>query len=493
MAIASKKKPGRGPVRATRKRKRSRPKWLVPVAVVSVVLIVGGLVLSQVTKTTNRPEYQIASGENVPISKTGLTSAQNSPMLLRNPKDANNLVVADRIDRPLRSGILHVSRDGGRTYKDVSLKLPPGDALGFAPEIAFDNNGRLTVAFMTVPPGEAIPNGAWVESSTDGGETLSNPTTVAGPLAFQLRLAANPADGRLYVTWLQAEDAAVPRDATCVPCFSRTGLPIMAKSSADGGQTWSAATRVSDQARARVGAATPAVGPDGSVYVLYQDFKDDKDDWENLGTPPYKGNYELVLAKSIDQGQSFSPGTVVDAELRTLERFLVFFPKYPSLAVSPKGEVFVGWQDARNGDFDVLLRRSSDGGSTWKGPFRVNDDPLGNGRYQYLPTVSASIEGRVDVVYYDRRDDPRNILTGAYFATSFNGGNDWQSVPASDRLFDSRIGPGSGRRTPDAGARLGLVSEPDGAFAAWTDSREGSLDTDRQDILGARITIAKKS
>lgn len=446
MAVVSKKKPARGKVAAARRR-RARPKWLVPVVGVALVLIVGGLLLSQVSDKVTRPEYQVASGENVAISKTGLTSAHNSPMLMRNPKDANNLVVADRIDRPLRSGILHVSRDSGATWKDVALKLPPGDALGFAPEIAFDNNGRLTVAFLTIPPGDAIPNGAWVQSSTDGGETLSAPTNVAGPWPSSSAWRPTPPTGACTSPGSRP-GAAVPRDATCVPCFSRTGLPIMAKSSADGGRTWSAAVRVSDQARARVGAATPAVGPDGSVYVLYQDFKDDRDDWENLGTPPYKGNFELVMAKSLDQGQTFSPGVVVDAELRTLERFLVFFPKYPSLAISPRGEVFVGWQDARNGDFDVLLRRSDDAGSTWKGPFRVNDDPLGNGRYQYLPKVSASEEGRVDVVYYDRRDDPRNILTGAYFATSFNGGNDWQSVPASDRLFDSRIGPGSERRTP---------------------------------------------
>lgn len=480
-----------GPAAPSRRPARRRlPGWFIPVALVSVIVIAGGVLLSRVTDDVKQPLYEIAAADNVIINQDGLINAHNSPTVVRNPASPDNLVVADRIDRPLRSGALHVSKDFGKTWKDVAVKLPTGSTdLGFAPDLVFGTDGTLTMAYQSLPSGGAVPTGAWTATSKDGGETWSEPVRALGPHAMQVRLAADPAGGRLYLTWLQADEAAVPVE--CLPCFSRTDLPIMSASSTDGGATWGTPVRVSDPARGRVGAASPVVGPDGTLHVLYTDFKENRDDWENLDTPPHTGTFELVLATSTDKGATFASASVDDG-LRTLDRFLVFFPRYASLAVSPSGEVFVAWQDARRGDYDVLLRRSSDNGKSWAGPFRVNDDPAGNGRHQYLPTVSASVAGRVDILYYDRRDDPRNILAGAYFATSFDNGADWQSVPMSNQLFDSRIGPGAERRNPDPGARLGLLSLPDGAYGVWADSRKGSLDTDRQDIAGAKVIIAKK-
>lgn len=457
-----------------------------------MVLVVGGLLLSRVVGGDDSPRFQVTATDNVAINQDPVSVNQhNSPSIAQNPKDPANLVVGNRIDRPVRSGVLHVSTDSGKTWADIALPLPDsGKEPGFAPDVAFDANGRLYVVFSTIPSGGAIPSGIWVETSDDGGRTLSTPVRVAGPQSFHHRLAVNPTDGRLHVTWLQADKDATPAD--CLPCFTKTGLPVVAATSTDGGQTWSPPVRVSDEGRARVGAATPVVSSDGTLHVLYQDFKENREDWENLEQPPHPGTMELVVAKSGDGGATFSPGVSVDAGVKTFERVLIFFPKHPALAASPSGELYATWQDARNGDYDVLFRRSIDGGTTWQGPFRVNSDPVGNGRHQYLPAVSGAAPGRVDVLYYDRRDDPRNILAGAYFATSFDRGEHWESVPASDQLFDSRLGPGSERKNPDPGSRLGLISSSEGAWAVWTDSRRGTLDTEKQDIFGTRIAITRK-
>ncbi len=469
--------------------RRRLPRWFVPVAVAAVVLIAGGVAVARISGRAQGRTFQVAAAENVVVNQDAASvAAHNSPVLARNPKKAANLVVGDRVDRPSRGGGLHVSNDDAKTWVDVPLPGTPVKHEGFAPDLAFTSGGRLVVAFSTVPRGGAVPSGIWLTTSDDGGKTLSPPVRVAGPASFQARLAVGSGD-RIYVTWLQATPESVP--ASCLPCFTKPNLPIVASSSTDGGKSWSTPARVSDSARGRVGAATPAVAPDGTVYVLYQDFRMDRDDWENLPTPPHTGTFELVLARSSDNGATFT-STSVDAGLRTLERFLVFFPKHPALAVGPAGELFVAWQDARNGDYDVLLRRSADGGRSWNGPIRVNDDPVKNGRHQYLPSLSASVPGRVDILYFDRRDDPRNILVGAYFATSFDRGANWQSIPVSTQLFDSRIGPGSERKNPDAGSRLALISQESGAVAVWTDSRRGTLDTDKQDIFAARVVITEK-
>ncbi|HET7487058.1 MAG TPA: exo-alpha-sialidase [Acidimicrobiales bacterium] len=461
-------------------------------AIACLVVVASGVALSRVTDNTKPPVYEMAATDNVIINQDGLINAHNSPTVVQSPADANTLVVVDRVDRPTRSGAVHVSHDFGRTWKDEALKLPAGTTdQGFAPDAVFTKDGTLVVAFSTVPGSGAIPTGVWVSTSADKGDTLSDPVQALGPYNVQVRLAADPSSGDVYMTWLQGDQAAMPE--SCLPCFARTGLPIMAARSSDAGKTWSAPVRVSDDGRERVGAATPVVGPNGSVYVAYMDYKDDKDDWENTDAAPTTSKFEVVLARSTDKGASFGKGVSVDPDLRTLERFLVFFPKYPALAVSPAGDLYVAWQDARRGDYDVFVRRSVDAGQSWNGPFRVNDDPAGNGRHQYLPTLSASVAGRVDILYYDRRDDPRNILAGAYFATSYDNGEDWQSLPVSSQLFDSRIGPGAERKNPDPGSHLGLISLPDGAYGVWSDSRKGSLDTDRQDIVGGKVVITKKT
>src|SRR4051812_24379030 len=61
---------------------------------------------------------------NARAGDLGDISAHNSPMVVRNPRDARNLVVADRVDSPDFSCAVHVSRDGGRRWTDTRVPIP---------------------------------------------------------------------------------------------------------------------------------------------------------------------------------------------------------------------------------------------------------------------------------------------------------------------------------------------------------------------------------
>src|SRR5436305_822351 len=50
--------------------------------------------------------------------------AHNSPTLVQNPVQPTNVVVLDRVDRPDYTAKLHVSQDGGNTWRDTPLVLP---------------------------------------------------------------------------------------------------------------------------------------------------------------------------------------------------------------------------------------------------------------------------------------------------------------------------------------------------------------------------------
>ena len=45
---------------------------------------------------------------------------------------------------------------------------------------------------------------------------------------------------------------------------------------------------------------------------------------------------------------------------------------------------------------DIMFVRSTDGGETWSDPIRVNDDPEGNGAWQWFGMMSVGPNGRID-------------------------------------------------------------------------------------------------
>ncbi|MCA1683676.1 MAG: hypothetical protein LC708_00885, partial [Actinobacteria bacterium] len=184
---------------------------------------------------------------------------------------------------------------------------------------------------------------------------------------------------------------------------------------------------------------------------------------------------------------------VVDARLKPIERFIVFIPSFPSLAADRGGgRLYASFHDGRLGDPDVLVWRSSDRGSSWSDPERVNDTRAGDDRAQYLPKLAVAPNGRLDVLYYDRRRDRRNRRNEVSLQSSFDEGESFaKRLRLSERPFSSRVGFGAERGMPDLGSRLGLASADTAALGVWTDTRAGTRASKKQDLAAGFVAFSR--
>lgn len=422
--------------------------------------------------------------------------SSNSPVMAAEPGEPRFVVMANRLDAPDFSCALQVSGNRGRTWVTAQPvpKLPEGAEKCYAPEVGFGPDGMLHYLFVGLAAPGNRPMGAFLVSSSDRAQSFSPPRRVLGPLNFAVRMAIDREagkTGRIHLAWIKA---------TSDPSLGGFGPPpnpVVTAHSNDGGRTFSEPVQVSDPHRERVVAPALALGADYTVHVGYYDLGRDALDYQGLEGPVWEEPWSLVVATSSDGGRTFGVGRVVDDRIIASERvMLIFTMPPPALVAGRKGLLCAAWTDGRNGDADALSRCSRDLGGTWTQPRRLNDDRVGNGRTQYLPRLSLSTTGRLDAVFFDRRDDATNVRNHVYFTSSSDGRRFSANRRISSEPSDTRMGQqyvhGSAKGLYEVGSRLALLSHRGGAIAAWPDTRHWTPGTTGQDIFSATIALPEQ-
>lgn len=440
---------------------------------------------------------RVVVGVNVPATAIDLghPRSQNSPALATDPTDGRFVALAFRIDGPTEFGCgLDVSGDGGQSWVPVNPlpELPPGVERCYAPEIDFNRDGRLYYLFVGLAGPGNLPVGAFLTYSDDRGRSFAQPWRVLDALKYSVRMAIDRdwgRQGRIHLVWLAPSASPSPG---ALP-LSRN--PIVASHSDDGGRSLSKPVQVSDVQRSLVVAPALALGARHTVHVAYYDLQDDRRDYQGLEGPAWEGNWSIVIATSSDGGERFSEGVLIDDAIVPPERvILIFTMAPPSLSAGKGGALYVAWWDRRNGDWDVFLSRSTNAGRSWTSATRVNDDPVGNGRHQYMPRLSVAQGGRLDIIYYDRRDDPFNARNDVSYSYSRDRGRTFaptQRITSQSFFSDtgSSYGVTSAEGLIEFGSRIGLVSTGSGALAAWTDTRLLIRNYEHQDVFSAEVRL----
>lgn len=225
--------------------------------------------------------------------------------------------------------------------------------------------------------------------------------------------------------------------------------------SRDGGASWTANTKVSDDV---TGAPQDwpdvAVDAQGNLYVVWLDGR--------LGEPT------IFFARSDNGGLDWSKNVQVNEQAgkpSALAR--------PTIAVDLAGQVLVAWEDLRNGDSDIFFARSPDGGLTWEGDVRVNDDSTS--RPQINPSLAVDIVGKLYLAWRDDRNGPQVPDPDIYFARSDDGGRTWSP---NVRVNDDKSGRLQDKPSLAVDGRSRL-------YLAWRDDRNGESVPD-PDIYFAR-------
>jgi hypothetical protein len=346
-----------------------------------------------------------------------------------NTKNPDNLVGASfqsgRPPLPRAASYTYVTMDGGMSWKTVAPQDPQNlvqgdDALAFSSDgIAY--HAHLSFDGIRVPRPRRAESGILISASRDGGLTWNDPVPAINhinsvtpfedkPGIVTDNAAGSPYKGNVYLAWTRF-DVYGSHDPEC-------HTQIYFSRSTDGGKTFSMPFRISDtggdcvDSDNTVEGAVPAVGPKGEVYVVWA------------------GPLGLVFNKSLDGGLTFGKDKVIgpipggwDFPMPGLDRANGMPVTGVDLSAGPhRGTLYVNWIDERNGDPDVFVASSSDGGETWSAPVRVNDDPLKNGKAQFFTWMAVDpVDGSVNTVFYDRRDT-EGTLTRLTMARSTDGG-----------------------------------------------------------------------
>ncbi|MBW3613701.1 MAG: glycoside hydrolase [Actinobacteria bacterium] len=465
-----------------------------------VVALTLALGLPTTAVAASKPQVEI--DQNLPVTAMdGRTdNAHNSPVLAADPTEPRFVALASRLDSPDFGCALHLSGDGGRYWVPAEPvpQLPPGADKCYAPELVFDRKGTLYYLFVGLQGTGNSPMGAFLVTSSDRGRSFSSPrpiigpnnTPILGPYNYMVRMAIDPdhgGRGRIHLGWLHA---VAPPATGGLPA---QGNPILASYSDDGGNTFSEPVQVSDPKRQRAVAPALAVGADNAVHLAYYDLQDDAVDYQGLEGPTWGGTWSLVVATSYDGGKHFERGVVVEERVVPPGRVMLIFTMPPPALAARGKYVYTAWPDARHGDPDIFLARSANGARSWKRVQRLNDDPIGTGAHQSLVRLSVAPNGRLDAVFYDRRDDVRNILSQVYYTFSSDRGQGFSSnIKITSRPSYTGTGPTyesipSAKGLIEFGSRLGLLSGGSSAVAAWTDTRNEV--GRRQDIFSVRLAI----
>ena len=328
------------------------------------------------------------------------------------------------------------------------------------PVAIINRSGRWFVGFIANSGGQSVA------FSDNQGTSWTVKSVASGASGFLDknhlwvdRGETSPYEGYLYDAWMG------------------TSGEIRIARSTDDGSTWSSATNIS--AGTSAGSHNQGVniksGPNGEVYAAWAVYDSWPSDEKAIG-----------FARSLDGGATWEPGFRALNNIRGIRNHEtdqnMRTNSFPSMTVDlsdgpNKGTIYVVWANVNTpgvntgAGIEVYMIKSTDKGTTWSTPVKVNTDPMGTGKQHFFPWIACdAANGNLAVVFYDNRNVNANQAE-AWSAVSTDGGATWIDFRVSDVAFTPQ--PIPNMAASYFGDYLAIDMHDGMVYPCWTDNRSG--------------------
>ena len=439
--------------------------------VAALVLPIGALLLASQASLAAPP-----AGANVGqiVQITDDTNGDNEVDVATSPTDPRN-VIAGWNEYEVDDGCGYGwSTDSGRTWGRGILRHAPRPDGGFYstaadPGVAFDSQGRAYFSCLFYDlSGTGWGGAVYVYRSNDGGQTYPDRVLAAGSIKLA-RSHDHP-----FITIDQATDTIYIAHSIFNGFGIRSRSYVVQADANDLAAGFGAPVNVSNVTKNEIFDLTVVAGPQvagGSDRTIYAVF--------GIWTTGSTWNEDTIaVARSRDGGRSFEKTVVVDR--------VVPMPKFlpdqgwrtgnqPIAAVDPNdgNHLWVVYGEYADGDGDLLVKESLDGGRTWSERRFVGETATGTD--QLYPWMTASPDGsRLDLIYDDLGYDPAGYLVDVSYAASWDGGVTWARTRVTPEGFDANLFPPGA--TPFIGDYIQIESFTAEARLAWTGNGDASTE-----------------
>ena len=366
--------------------------------------------------------------KNIRIDSAYFTTGPCEPSICISPVNTDIVVGGSVLDR------FYISTDGGKKWEVSQIQSTHG--VYGDPVIRMDSDNAIYYSHLANPTGRAYQdeeflNKIVVQKSIDLGKTWTNGTfppcdTLHDHDKQWLYIPEGTDD--IYMSWTEFDkySSNIPRD------YSR----ILFSKSMDGAKTWTPAVAITDlegdclDDDNTTEGALPIITDDGTIYVSWS--------WNEC----------IWIDKSIDGGKTWGTDVKVAEQVSGWSFDIPGIGRCNGMPILDydrsdgkySGTLYIQWSDQRNGndDTDIWIARSTDNGTNWSSPIRVNDDPAG--KHQFFSWMDIDpYTGYIYVVFYDRRhysDDQTDV----YLAYSTDGAATFTNIKISESPFTPESG-----------------------------------------------------
>lgn len=285
------------------------------------------------------------------------------------------------------SDTLHITWGDERIVQgEIFYKRSTDSGLTWGQDIQISNTLRTSAvssianegSYIHIVWNEMIPPDyeIYYNRSTDSGANWGSEVRLTNAPFNSVYPSLSVSDNYVYVVWQDRRDG---------------NDEIYFKRSTDRGSAWESDKRLSNHPADSWYPSCASVG--NNIHIAWMDYRD----W----------NYEIYYKRSTDRGMTWEVDTRLTSDsLRSSS---------PSISVW-RDTLFIAWVDNRDGNPEIYIKRSTDGGTSWMQDRRLTYNSFSS---QYPSIYNSGMN--VYLVWQDYRDGNSEI----YYKRSIDGGVNW--------------------------------------------------------------------